>query len=64
VENICIALRAQLSFQIGTGIQVLPNASRVLAHYGLVQKIEDSEALLLAERVALSYKGVVDRQIT
>ena len=56
VENVCIGLRAQLSFQIGAGIQVPPNASRVLAHYGLVQKIEDSGALLLAERVALSYK--------
>ena len=56
VENVCIGLRAQLSFQIGAGIQVPPNASRVLAHYGLVQKMEDSRALLLAERVALSYK--------
>lgn len=56
VENVGIGLRAQLPFQIGAGIQVPPNASRVLAHYGLVQKIEDSGALLLAERVALSYK--------
>jgi hypothetical protein len=56
VENVCIGLRAQLSLQIGAGIQVPPNASRVLAHYGLVQNIEDSGALLLAERVALSYK--------
>ena len=56
VENVYIGLRAQLSLQIGAGIQVPPNAFRVLAHYGLVQKIEDSGALLLAERVALSYK--------
>jgi hypothetical protein len=30
------SIEAQLSFQIGAGIQVPPNASRVLAHYGLV----------------------------
>ena len=56
VENVCLGLTAQLSFQIGAGIQVPPNASRVLAHYGLVEKIEDSGALVLAERVVLSYK--------
>jgi hypothetical protein len=55
-ESCLPGIEAQLSFQIGAGIQIPPNASRVLAHYGLVQEVEDSGAILLAERVALSYK--------
>jgi hypothetical protein len=56
-SKLCLCrIEAQLSFQIGAGIQVPPNASRVLAHYGLVQKVENSGAILLAGRVALSYK--------
>ena len=57
VADLCLhTIEAQFSSQIGAGIQIPPNASRVLAHYGLVQKVEDSGAILLAERVALSYK--------
>lgn len=47
---------AQRSFQIGSGIQIPPNASQVPAHYSLVQTVENSGAILLAEQVALSYK--------
>ena len=42
--------------EVGAGIQVPPNATRVLAHYDLINEFEAAGADLCMERHALSYK--------
>lgn len=41
--------------QVGAGIAATANASRVLAHYGLMEKFREAGALKLEHQVMLRY---------
>jgi salicylate hydroxylase len=43
-------------FQIGAGIQIPPNAARVLQHFGLEQKIRDAGAIQVNANHLKRYK--------
>jgi salicylate hydroxylase len=54
--TVTILEKAKELGEIGAGIQMPPNATRVMAHYGLVDKIEQAGAVRVPGQQLLDYK--------